>query len=488
MMNDSHLRNSQSQDDSISQRLAREIVLLDGRIVKVKIGVPLKLNDRDGNATPMVFNAFDTDNAFHRSIFSCLATTLSTHSLRYNSAVCYAMEKWLSLPTMEGKSLIGIPEINELSEIPASYRPFIVPLLRRVKDMGSSVLTGEVLDFLENTHGWEEKSKGAYFSLITNDPEKGALTEQEIHNVNAALNKSFSLGTIDQDTYTLCWFFIGTGVRPVQARRIRKKHVTIHDHAGFEVTLKIPLAKAELTVADEYWIRRAPTVLAECLINYLNTPGVLEISDDDHLFAANSTRELSLRVMSAFENLDTYSERLGGKIPITPYRFRYTLATRALAQGASDYEVARLLTHRSTSCIQYYRASMPELQKPIREALGKEMGYFARAFQGTAISGLHEATRAGDPDAVISDFMRLMGMPVGACGTRAECHQNAPVACLAGCSHFEPLLSAPWEILMASLVEDQELETEPRIRQINHSAMSAIQQIITIRDTSEEAI
>jgi hypothetical protein len=41
---------------------------------------------------------------------------------------------------------------------------------------------------------------------------------------------------------------------------------------------------------------------------------------------------------------------------------------------------------------------------------------------------------------------------------------------------------------MASLVEDQELETEPRIRQINHSAMSAIQQIIAIRDTSEEEI
>ena len=130
---------------------------------------------------------------------------------------------------------------------------------------------------------------------------------------------------------------------------------------------------------------------------------------------------------------------------------------------------------------------MPELQKPIREALGKEMGYFARAFQGKPISGLHEATRAGDPDAVITDFMRLMGMPVGACGTRAECHQNAPVACLAGCAHFEPLLSAPWETLMAFLVADQEIETELRIRQINHSAMSAIQQIITIRDTSEEA-
>ncbi|MBN4180788.1 hypothetical protein ALQ74_200056 [Pseudomonas savastanoi pv. glycinea] len=37
---------------------------------------------------------------------------------------------------------------------------------------------------------------------------------------------------------------------------------------------------------------------------------------------------------------------------------------------------------------------------------------------------------------------------------------------------------------MVSLVADQEMETEPRIRQINHNAMSAIQQIIALRDES----
>lgn len=476
-----------SQACSLTYRTARRVVLLDGRIVEAELGVNLPLIDRDGISTPIRFGLFDKKNPFHQSVFSCLATTLSTHSLRYNSTVCHATEKWLRLPTMVGKDLIGIPEINALSEIQASYRPFIIPLLRRIKDSNTSVLSDEACDFLENSHSWEEKSQGAYYGLITNDPEKGALTEEELHNANSVLNNAFALGLISQDTYTLCWFFIGTGVRPVQARRMRKRDVVVHDRQGFDVTLRIPLAKGEKTVADEYWLRRAPTVLAETLISYLDTPAMRDAKDHDHLFLGQSSRELSRKVVETFSALDTYSDRLGAKIPITPYRFRYTLATRALAQGASDYEVARLLTHRSTSCIQYYRASMPELQKPIREALGKEMGYFARAFQGKPISGLHEATRAGDPDAVITDFMRLMGMPVGACGTRAECHQNAPVACLAGCAHFEPLLSAPWETLMAFLVADQEIETELRIRQINHSAMSAIQQIITIRDTSEEA-
>ncbi|MCY1230879.1 hypothetical protein D9M72_433120 [compost metagenome] len=389
---------------------------------------------------------------------------------------------------MRLKSYIDIGEINLLNKISADYRAFVIPLLRRISALRLPGLSESVIDFLKHSHKWEEKSNGAYYGLITNDPERGALTEQEIHNIHNQLHRAYSGGTISPIDYTLCWFFIGTGVRPSQAQRMKKRDVIVHSKEGMEVTLKVPLAKGEMTTAVEYWSRRAPTVLAECLISYLESPAMKAKGDDAPLFDAASSRALGFRMSYLIRGLDTYSERLGTKIPITPYRFRYTLATRALAQGASDYEVARLLTHRSTSCIQFYRASMPELQKPIREALGKEMTYFANAFQGKAISGLHEATRAGEPEAVITDFLRLMGQPVGACGTRAECHQNAPVACLAGCAHFEPLLSAPWETLMASLVADQELETEPRIRQINHSAMSAIQQIISLRTESEEVV
>lgn len=468
---------------------AGKVVLLDGRIIDIQMGQSLRITDRDGNSSPMRLDILRPGNVLHESIYSSIKTTLSTHSISYNRTILYAISHWFELPEMESKDYIDITEINFLSKIPLSYRAFVIPLLRRISDLSLPGLSDHVLDFLEHPYKWEEKNTGAYFGLITNDPEKGALTEQEIHNINHELNRAYSDGTISQADYTICWFFIGTGVRPSQAHRMNKKDVIIHSKNGMEVTLKVPLAKGEMTASLEYWLRRAPTVLAECLISYLDKhPPANDDGIEDPLFDEASSQALGHRVSAIIRKLDTYSERLGTKIAITPYRFRYTLATRALAQGASDYEVARLLTHRSTSCIQYYRASMPELQMPIREALGKEMGYFARAFQGKPISGLHEATRAGDPDAVITDFMRLMGMPVGACGTRAECHQNAPVACLAGCAHFEPLLSAPWETLMSSLVADQEVETEPRIRQINHSAMSAIQQIITIRDTSEEAI
>lgn len=470
-----------------SESRVDKVILLDGRMMEIQIGAHIPSVDRDGNSRALRLDGLTPGNPLHESMYKCIKSTISTHSLAYNQTISIAVKRWLDLPGMQQKTEIDIPELNQLNEISANYRPFVIPLLRRISALEMAGLSESTIDFLKHPHRWEENGKGAYYSLITNDPEKGALTEQEIHNIHAKLHGAYAAGVISLADYTLCWFFIGTGTRPSQAYRMKKKDVVVHSKEGMEVTLRIPLVKGELTVSTEYWTRRAPTVLAECLIKYLDQQSYQHETDgDDPLFDDESAQYLGFRMSSIIRRLDTFSERLGAKIPINPYRFRYTLATRALAQGASDYEVARLLTHRSTSCIQFYRASMPELQKPIRDALGKEMGYFAKAFQGKAITGLHEATRAGDPDAVITDFLRLMGKPVGACGTRAECYQNAPVACLAGCSHFEPLLDAPWESLMESLIADQDLETELRIRQINHNAMSAIQQIIALRDNSEK--
>lgn len=343
-------------------------------------------------------------------------------------------------------------------------------------------LTDELKDFLKHGQKWEEKGNGAYYTLVTNDPSRGALTDQELHNLHAALNLGYANGTVIQADFTLCWFFIGTGVRPIQLARMKKRDIQIVEGPeGDEVTLRIPLAKGEQKDKQEYWLRRAPSVLAECLVEYLNSPTITSIGVDDAVFPGGS-RALSMRLSHCFAGLETYSERLEERIPVTPYRFRYTLATRALAHGASDYEVARLLTHRSTSCIQFYRASMPQLQNPIRQAIGKELEYFAKAFQGRLIQDLSEATRSGDESAVISDFLRLVGQKVGACGTKAECHQNAPIACLY-CPFFEPLADAPWEMLLASLKADQDTESEDRIRLINHNAMSAISEIMERRDT-----
>ena len=473
---------------AINQRNAsrKEITLLDGRVVSTCIGETLNIHDNDGRHCPIYFEFLDENNELHESFYKCFIATLATHHLSSNSTISRALKAWLSLVEMKNCYTVGLTEITLLMKIPDSYRRYLLPLLRRIKALSLPGLSEAAIDFLESGYKWEQKGNGVYYTLITNDPERGALTDQELNNIHISLNKGYSERIVSLRAYALCWFFIGTGVRPIQVKRMTMGDVIVHDRHGMDVTLRVPLAKGQGTVAKEYWIRKAPTVLAECLITYLDVYKHAQTTSETPLFQGSSTA-LGHLVTSTLAALPTYSDRLEGPVHITPYRFRYTLATRALAQGASDAEVARLLTHRSTSCIQFYRASMPQLQKPIRKALGKEMDYFASAFQGRLIEHMDEATRAGDDECVIADYLRLTGETLGACGTRAECHQHAPIACLS-CSYFEPLINAPWETLMVALIEDQKIEPEPRIQQINQNAMSAIQQIIAIRDSRVDGV
>ncbi|WP_313478289.1 site-specific integrase [Stutzerimonas kunmingensis] len=455
------------------------LILLDGRVVTVKIGESFQVYNSDGESMRLHFGIFSEGNTFHQALFKVICGTLSTHSLKYNVTITVALRHWFAVENFKQEDIVQIDHVGLIAKIPPHYIAFIIPALRRIKDQRLDGISPEVIDFLSDNYKWEERGNGAYYTLITNDPISGALTDQELSSIHSELNYAYSNGSISQEAFTLAWFFIGTGIRPVQAARMLNSDVQITNGAeGKEVTLRIPLAKGEGGGTPEYWIRRAPTVLAECLIEYLDKRD--EKSSDAKLFRG-TPHAIGDRLTETLRPLNTYSDRLEQRIPVTPYRFRYTLATRALAHGASDFEVARLLTHRSTSCIQFYRASMPQLQNPIREAIGKEMEFFARAFQGRLITSLDESTRAGDEDSVIADFLRLTGQTVGACGTRAECHQNAPIACMY-CHHFEPLLDAPWETLMASLKADQDMEKDDRIREINHNAMSAINEIIIARD------
>ncbi|PWC29056.1 hypothetical protein CR165_10740 [Pseudoroseomonas aestuarii] len=335
--------------------------------------------------------------------------------------------------------------------------------------------------FLLTPEKFEESSDGWYFTLVANDPERGAFTEQELRSIRDGVDRAFEQDEISLPEWALVWSLIATGVRPVQIARMRMSDVILTSGPeGTEVTLGIPLAKGENQVLRDRWKRKAPSVLAEILLRYLEMPDVRRRAPDAPLFEDQSSK-VSAIIASVFRRVQTYSDRLRGPVPVFPYRFRYTLGTRAIALGASDHEAARLLTHRTTHCIQYYRAAMPMLQRPIQEAIGREMSFLAQAFQGRLIGSLDEATRRGEAGALIRDFAHLVGQKLGACGTRAECHQNAPRACLL-CRKFEPLMDAPWERFLDVLREDLAAETEDRIRLITQEQIDAVRGIIIERN------
>ncbi|MCX0339446.1 site-specific integrase [Acinetobacter radioresistens] len=457
-----------------SQIISRKIILLDGREVNLPLFKSIHLYNHDNLKFNIHLQHLEPDNDLHYAFANILLDLLTTHSITYVATASRALKHWFEIKSANKAAILDIDILESLVLINHNYYPFIPPLLRRISRKYPHLITSELEDFLRNSQSWEEK-KPAYFRLIANDPEKGALTSQELASIHSALNLSFGQKKLSPFDFTLCWFFIATGVRPVQVSRLKINSIQIINQ---EVMIQMPLAKAEGAVHQGFMVRKAPSILAECLIKFLNTCN--NRHPDESVFGLNPL-EISKRIINIFDSLDTYSSRLEGQIPVNAYRFRYTLATRAIIEGASDLEVARLLTHRSTSCIQFYRASLPDLQKPIQNALDEEMSFFAHAFKGKFISSLNEASIE---NSAIYDFFYLHGKILGSCGTHAKCRQNAPIACLT-CSYFEPLISAPWEELLKHLLADQNRELEERIRKINQPAIDAIKEIISHSSVKE---
>ncbi len=447
----------------------RQIILLDGRTVKVPLFSTYSITNHDQLKINLKFGIFVKKLPLDQALANIITDMLSTHSIKYISTILHAFDAWTLLPDFKYSNSIDFTKLQLLQKIQFSYPAFILPILRKLSLNFPNLVDDEVKDFLNNPTIWEERNP-AYFKLIVNDPEKGVFTTQELENLHDNLNSAFSQKKISQFDYTLAWFFIATGARPVQISRLKFNDINIIQN---DAMIKMPLAKGEGIIDQGFFLRKSPTILADCLIKYISRS--VHRDTDISLFDLNPT-EISTRIQNIFKKLDTYSTRLEGKIPVNAYRFRYTLATRALANGASDHEVARLLTHRSLSCIQYYRASMPELQKPIQEALEEEMSYFAHAFKGKIIPSLDDAKFK---NSAIADFFRLAGKNIGSCGTQARCYQNAPISCLT-CPYFEPLVDAPWGSLLNHLLDDQAKEQEERIKDISTQAIQAVKEIMSL--------
>lgn len=446
----------------------RTVVLLDGRRATIPLYQNFKIDNHDDLSLILHLNIFNNNNPLHTALSNLVIDMLSVHSIAYTATTTRALKKWFE-SKVSLETTLGIESLDSLNNVNTSYQPFLTPLLRKLSIYFKDLVSKDLIDFLQNVEKWEERNP-AYFKLIANDPEKGAFTLQELESIHSNLNLAFSNNSISLFDYTLAWFFIATGARPVQLSRLRYENIQIIDK---DVMIKMPLAKGEGIIEQGYFLRKAPTILADCIIKYVEE---YSSTDGSSKFFELNPLQISKKAQQIFEDLNTYSSRLEGKIPVNAYRFRYTLATRALASGASDQEVARLLTHRSLSCIRYYRASMPELQKPIQDALDEEMSFFAQAFKGKLIPSLDDAKFQ---DSAIADFFRLAGKTIGACGTQAKCYQNAPIACLT-CPYFEPLVDAPWNKLLNYLVEDQAKEQTLRIKEINIQAIKAIKDIINL--------
>lgn len=81
-----------STPNSIPRDTTDKVILLDGRIIEISIGMLHNINDKDGNQHILKLDTLEGGNALHESIYTCIKITLSTHSITYNRTILYAVK------------------------------------------------------------------------------------------------------------------------------------------------------------------------------------------------------------------------------------------------------------------------------------------------------------------------------------------------------------------------------------------------------------
>ena len=206
-----------------------------------------------------------------------------------------------------------------------------------------------------------------------------------------------------------------------------------------------------------------------------------------HEFAMHMTpEEISDMLQGAMNKLDVQSHRTGGSLKSNPRRFRRTLATKMVEDGASPTQVAIGLGHADTQNVSVYFETRASQVDRLDAAVAVALGPFADAFMGRIVDGESDAVNGGDPSKRIPGFRIKFGEKpkrtgdVGTCGA-GSCGLLAPVSCYT-CEKFQPWRTGPHRDILESLVEkrerDQKAGLDPQIYKINDAAILAIGKVV----------
>lgn len=332
-----------------------------------------------------------------------------------------------------------------------------------------------------NTKGQAVRSK---------DPSKGPLDAQEVAGLTSALRGARAGNTIPLDEQAIVWLALSTGSNAGQYASLREEDLR-EERLGDEVVayiLRIPRhKKGHVQHRAEFKERRLTRFVGEVLVDLIAqnkaAPPVVEgdlaarplfrattpsfghnhplAEWSWHVTRAQITNLLKLAV----KHLGVLS-RTGQPLQVSTRRFRYTLATRAIDNGASAYEVADALDHSDLQNIGVYFDVHSNIVEHIDQAMALALAPRAQAFaklvdrEEDAIRGDMAGSRVyhGDREHNLIE-------PVGTCGNHSFCNISAaPLACYT-CPMFQPWMDGPHDLVLDSLLRDREKKVEIGLNQ-----------------------
>lgn len=201
-----------------------------------------------------------------------------------------------------------------------------------------------------------------------------------------------------------------------------------------------------------------------------------------HEFALGITsNEFTSLVSGATRKLGVISPRTGAPLHITCRRFRYTLATRLVREGASQRQVAELLDHSDLQSVQCYFDLKSDIVESLDKATTMTLAPVAQAFLGHLVRSEADANRGSNPSSRIYAKRAGEVAPVGTCGSMSFCGLYAPIACYT-CVKFQPWVEAPHEEVLEALLAErtrrQDQGLDARMVGINDDTILAVADVV----------
>lgn len=348
--------------------------------------------------------------------------------------------------------------------------------------------------------------------------DSGPLTPDEFHHLMSGLTDAAESGELGLRDFSLAYFHLCTGRRPIQSASLKCKDVieTLSDpepgspngqpiyllavprakqrgHGFRETRRAIDLAQSNFQVfhAQRIDVQHAFRELLagagwelqqgdlSAILNELPLypcwPSVAEavnlaslmLKDGQHGMALaalrldaegmawhNTAREQSLNIVAACASVNVKG-RDGQPLKITATRLRHTKGTHLAREGLPSHVIAWLLDHSTSRSADIYVDNLPEHAAEIDRAVSKSPTLQRFAEAFRGTLVDSEADALGGAD---PDHSRLAyrGMGAATCGQLKQCGLDGgiPHACYT-CSHFQPWLDGPHEQFLAELQDER---------------------------------
>ncbi|WP_219703975.1 site-specific integrase [Marinomonas lutimaris] len=443
------------------------------------------------------------------------------YSPKYVQSFAENIKKYMDISELDEFSVLGFQKMKLF--LSKAGEPNLATVRTFVRQMQYLGLSGTIDDGIYKLFDQWSLSAGVRgVPVLSLDPENGPFSALEFEAIGMRAAQKFAEGKLSVEGYALISLFKATGRRPDQICSLKVKDFSMSSkHIGTPIyVVKIPRIKQggqlfrsefkafgllnyvgqivekhisntvlsiqaslgrkltllernelPLFVGRNLYNELLEKPLGSYLLDYLKT----EVS---HL----KTQTLSSRLVSAVSSLGVISERTGQLIKINPYRFRYTIGTRAAIESAGKQVIATLLDHSDTQHTDVYVANVPEYAVEISKIMNQPLARYASAFAGRIIKDESEANEEVFGATRIP--LREKDCDVGSCGSSAFCQDYAPIACYL-CTKFRPWVGAPHHLVLQWLMEERKslidiTNKDMTLVSINDRAIVAVCQVIKL--------